>query len=416
MYRLNKSLLLACLWFVGLTGPATAAQVRFNIRPYQEAASAVPVVIRLSDCPQILPQERCSLAVYVNGKEVASQLDDLDADGMADELAFLVDIPARRKLSICIKPVKHHRTYPREVFAEMFLKSKEPREGFTPHSAEGKNYYIKPVTEQTFFPGEDSYHSMHHHGVAFESALMAYRIYFDKKQTIDVYAKKTPRLELDATKWYPTDEQLAAHYGDDVLRVSGYIGVGACKPWNGKKMVHFDPVASRTQRIVSQGPVRTICEVTSHGWQGTDITTRYTLYARHRDVEAEVFITPAQGDTVSWSALQLVTGVQRIGEANFYTNHKNLVASFGTAYPVNDTVKYAKETVGLAVYVPEQYTRELVRDANNNLVLLKATPYIKYYFTVVSLKEDNPPARTDGQFFTFVELWATELEKHYLSF
>jgi len=383
---------------------ASAASLRLTVGPLQHAQTDYPVVLRLADYPQFAETERASLGVYICGREIPSQLDDLDGDGTPDELAFLVDLKQGATLRVTVKPAKQHKTFQPEVFAEMYLKSKEPKEGFTPHSAEGKSFYIKPVTEQTFYPGEDSYHLMHHHGVAFESALMAYRIYFDKKQTIDVYAKKTPRLELDDSKWYPTDEQLAQGFGDDILRVSGFIGVGTCKPWNGRNMVHFDEVSSRTERIVAQGPVRTVCEVEIRDWNGTNLTTRYTLYARHRDVMAEVF--------ASKPVENLVTGVQRIGEANFYTNHKNLVASFGTAFPVNDTVKYAKETAGLAVYVPEPYARELVRDANNNMVLLNALPYIKYYFTVVSLKEQNPPARTDGYFFTFVESWATRLDDY----
>ena len=391
-----------------------------RIGPFATDRQALPVVLRLADYPQFAEAKRAQLGVYLNGKEIASQLDDLNGDGTLDELAFLIDVPAGKALTVTVKTARKHRTFEPEVHAQMFLKSKEPKDGFTPHTAEGKSFYIKPVTEQTFAPGEDSYHSMHHHGVAFESAIMAYRIYFDKKQTIDVYAKKTPRLELDACKWYPTDEQLADGFGDDILRVSGYIGVGACKPWNGKKMVHFDEQATRTQRIVSQGCIRTICEVVCEGgWGGlwTTVTTRYTLYARHRDVIAEVFSNLPQkqeGD--------LVTGVQKIGKPDYLTLppsdsiHGAIVASWGTAWPVNDTVKYAKETAGLAVYVPKQFVQQCVQDANNNLVLLTASPYIKYFFTVVSLKENQPPATTDNQFFKYVELWAKELEQSGLSY
>ena len=55
------------------------------------------------------------------------------------------------------------------------------------------------------------------------------------------------------------------------------------------------------------------------------------------------------------------------------------MASFGTAFPVNDSVKYGKETVGLAVYVPTS-AKELVQDANNNMVLLEWAPTIRYFF------------------------------------
>lgn len=399
---------------------AHAKSVTLPVGPFQTDHQAYPIVLNLDDYPEFSLNERAQLGVFVGGTEISSQLDDLSGDGIADQLAVLIDIRAGEKMKLKIKPVKKHKEFPQEVFAEMFLKSKTPKEGFTPHSAEGKSFYIAPVTEQTFYPGEDSYNSMHHHGVAFESSLMAYRIYFDKKQTIDVYAKKTPRLELDACKWYPTDEQLAAGFGDDILRVSGCIGVGACKPWNGQKMVHFDDVESRTERIVSQGNIRTICEVAVTGWltesgRRVHMITRYTLYARHRDVLVEVFYSePVEG---------MVTGVMQVGQKNFFSVapaeqpgkddlRGALVASWGTAFPVNDSVKYGKETVGLAVYVPELDYRGLVQDSKNNLVLLQPGTYTCYYFTVVSQKENCPPAKSDEEFYRFITEWAKELEEY----
>ena len=390
---------------LAVSAAANATALKVTVGPFETDVKDYPVVLRLANY-EFTFEERAQLGVYTNGrkgKEIPSQLDDnLNGDSVPDELVFLVDLKKGKTMQLVVKPAKTHKNFEPRVHAEMFLKSKKPKEGFVPHTAEGKSYYIKPVTEQTFEGREDSYNQMHHHGVAFESERMAYRIYFDKKQTVDVYAKKTPRLELDACKWYPTDEQLAEGFGDDVLRVSGFIGVGACKPWNGKKMVHFDKVESRTQRIIANGPIRTICEMETRGWDGKTITTCYTMYAGHRDVMVEV--------RCSEQTDNLVTGVQRIGPANFYTNHKNLVASFGTAFPVNDSVKYGKETVGLAVYVPTS-AKELVQDANNNMVLLEWAPTIRYFFTVVAQKELNPPARTDGEFFTFAEQWATQLEK-----
>ena len=61
-------------------------------------------------------------------------------------------------------------------------------EGFRVIEAEGQTRYIVPISEWTASPEVDTYHELHHHGVALESDLMAYRIYFDRKQTIDVYA------------------------------------------------------------------------------------------------------------------------------------------------------------------------------------------------------------------------------------
>jgi len=52
-----------------------------------------PVVIRLNE---VNPGFRVRSAVVMNGnEEIASQLDDLDGDLKADELAFVINVPAQ---------------------------------------------------------------------------------------------------------------------------------------------------------------------------------------------------------------------------------------------------------------------------------------------------------------------------------
>ena len=64
---------------------------------------------------------------------------------------------------------------------------------------------------------------------------------------------------------------------------------------------------------------------------------RYTLYAGHRDAQVDVlFDQPLDKET-------FCTGVQNIGySATMYSDHEGLVASWGTDWPVGDTIKYKK--------------------------------------------------------------------------
>ena len=123
--------------------------------------------------------------------------------------------------------------------------------GYTVIHAEGKTRHCYPIEAWSDGPKVDTYHQLHHHGVAVESELMAYRIYFDKKQTIDPYCKRKPQLELAQSYWYPNDSLLAEGYGDDILRVSGTVGVGSVKYWNGK-LYHIEDVGERQQWIERQ--------------------------------------------------------------------------------------------------------------------------------------------------------------------
>ncbi len=290
------------------------------------------------------------------------------------------------------------------------------RSGYTVIQAEGKTRHCYPIREWQAEPNVDTYHQLHHHGVAVESELMAYRIYFDKKQTIDPYCKRTPQLELAQSYWYPNDSLLSQGFGDDILRVSGTVGVGSVKYWNGTKQTHIEPVAQRNQRIVRQTRNSATVEVVVRDWQvegqSVDMQVQYTLNAGHRDMRCDVVLNqpvdnlctgvqtiPAKGlnDQSAILSVQLANGV--------------LLASYGTDWPVNDSAKYAKETVGLAVFIPQRYAGNLVQDKSNNLCLLKYRDGCHFYLTCCGITKENHPVATSAtEWFDYVRLWAKDLK------
>lgn len=331
------------------------------------------------------------------------------------------------------------------------------REGYAVLYEGAKMRHCYPITEwKTTDEKEDVYHSLHHHGVAVESELMAYRIYFDKKQTIDPYCKRKPQLELAQSYWYPNDSLLAAGYGDDILRVSGTVGVGSVKYWNGKKHAHIENIVERSQRIVKQTRNKATIEVAVKGWkvpsakrsyseavlqsegwsnsdsgQCIDLSVQYTMKAGHRDMRCDV--------TLSEAVEGLCTGVQTIpakggkDTVTIVLPNGVLLASWGTDWPVNDSAKYAKETVGLAVFIPHPYAGTPVHDKQNNLCLLKTIPINSqtnghspsnsqtgrqpsnfrchfYLTTVGATKENHPVARTAEEWYAYLRKWAKGLK------
>lgn len=297
----------------------------------------VPVVIATSDVDAGFDIQ--SATVYISDTEIPSQVDDLDGDRQADEIAFLIDMPAKGKIEarIVVSDIAaESNRYPARVYADMLVATKSKKR---PHAP------INTIAT----PTGDLYNYLHHHGPAFESELVAYRIYFDRKQTVDIYGKFNKGFEVAPSGWYPNDEQLAQGFGDDVLRVSGSCGVGTLKGWNGKKAIHIDPVDNRRATIVAYGPIRTIVDMAVEGWQygnnKLNMTCRYTLYGGHRDAQVDVLFSRPLGNEV------FCTGVQDIKDSQSMSNHQGLVACWGTDWPVNDTIKYAKETVGLATSI-----------------------------------------------------------------
>ena len=300
--------------------------------------------------------------------------------------------------------------------------------GYTVIHAEGKTRHCYPIEAWSDGPLIDTYHELHHHGVAVESELMAYRIYFDKKQTIDPYCKRKPQLELAQSYWYPNDSLLAEGYGDDILRVSGTVGVGSVKYWNGK-LYHIEDVGERQQWIVKKRRNKATIAVCDVDWtvpdgnqdnpekrKVVDLNVEYTMRAGHRDMRCDVKASePVEG---------LCTGVQTIpakgGKDTISIILPNgvLLASWGTDWPVNDSAKYAKETVGLGVFIPKEYAGELKHDKQNNLCLLNTLPFREglgvgchFYLTCCgATKENHPVATSAEEWFAYLRRWASRLK------
>ncbi len=326
-----------------------------------------------------VPAEAKGATVYLldvrRGRtEIPSQLDDLDGDGVFDELVFPVDMrPGERadvRVDYSTKEVAHD--YKSLVNAQMWWKNSD-----------------KTLTEKSQLSSlkDDMYRKLHHHGPAFESEYAAYRIYFDKKQSIDTYGKKQPRLELRETMWYPSDEQLAAGYGHDNLRVFGTVSVGALKGWNPAKrrMEHIVDMRRREATIRAYGPLRTVVDMRVEGWKyggrEIDMTSRYILYGGGSVVKVENFI---EGEGVD--DLEFATGVMKIRDNKIRIvrdNDSYLLETVGCDFPENDTLKWERETVGLAVWLPARQTVSQIDDAGSYLCQLRPVDgRIDYWFVM----------------------------------
>lgn len=390
--------LLCSSYMYAQTAPQTAAYSIEVVNSWDKAQTDALIVIKLSE---LKSRFRIQSAVVKDGDvEIPSQLDDLNGDSKADELVFVIDMPAngRKVLSVTFSADKTAKVYPARVFATMLVRD----------AGKQKHAPVQSVTA----PGTtDFYNMLYGHGPMFESELAAYRIYFNPKQTVDPYGKFKKGLELEESRFYPTDEQLAHGFGNDVLMVGNSCGIGTLKGWDGTKATHIEPVTFRTERILAYGPVRTITDVEVKGWQyqGKELTmtNRYILYAGHRDLLVETFFDqPLEEET-------FCTGVQNImgGETLSYSDHKGLIGSWGRYWPMTDTAKYAKETIGIATYVPQKYIREEVTDKDNFLYTLSAPGSNRFHhYTMFTSCKETFGYPTPEAWFAYMQEWKEALE------
>lgn len=369
-----------------------------------------PMNTERKDQPVVIPLDQYgdvqSALVTVDGKEIACQLDDLNQDEQFDELCFLVDLAGKEKkqYTVTLYQQGEPRHYPARVYAEMLMRNDKVKE------KNRHDNYIESITAR----GDcaNSYNLQHHHGVDFESELNGIRIYFDKRQTIDLYGKFKKRLELKDTQFYTSEEQKKQGYGDDVLWVGNTFGLGAFRGWDGKEPTMIDPVRSRTQRIVSYGPLRTIVEVIDRGWKAdatkapVNMTLRYTQYAGHRDTDVDVLFNKDVSD------LRFSTGIINVKGSEEFSDHRGLRACWGTDFPSTDTVKWSRETVGLAICIPQRHiaSEEPANKDNYAFVVKTDGNHLSYKIAYTSANETFG-YHSAREWFDYLNAWKRELEQ-----
>lgn len=343
-------------------------------------------------------------SVTIDGKEVPCQLDDLDKDGRMDELCFLTSFNKKGKQQavVVLNPENQPTAFPARTYAEIVL-----RDGNKQKNRQG--IYLSNITiDKTT---KDPYHVLHHHGVAFENELIAMRIYMDKRQTIDLYGKFHKGLELKETQFYTSKEQKAQGYGDDILWVGNTFGLGALRGWDGESPKMLDDVERRSQRILAQGPVRTVVEMEDNGWtiapgmEPVNMTQRYTLYAGHRDFDVDVtFNHPMDSQ-------QFSTGVINVKGSSEYSDHKGLRGCWGTDWPASDTINWKRETVGLGIYIPKAYlSAERPANKDNYGFVVKSANRKIHYDLAYSSDNEDFGFHSAKDWFAFLKKWKRQEE------
>ena len=367
----------------------------------------VPVAVAL---PHDIRVRSANLVPSQNGNVISSlpyQLDDLDDDGLNDELFFLTDLEGneKRSFALTLSEQKPTETFPPRVYADMMLTNKKIKE------SNKQDLYISQLTVEN---GTNAYNMLHHHGAAFESELVGYRIYFDHRQTVDIYGKYRKGLELRQTQFYPDDEQKALGFGDDVLWVGNTLGLGTLRGWDGEQPVMLNDVAHRSQRLVATGPLRIIIEVKDRQWrvlpdeEPITMSTRYTLCAGHRDCSVDISFEDTPDEKL------FVTGLINVKGSKAYTNQKGLRGCWGTDWPVSakDSIGHKRETVGLGIRIPkENVVEERPADKDNYPIIVRPKDNRLHYDIVFTSDNESFGYHSADDWFLFLKEWDNQLER-----
>ena len=294
MNRKTTQGLLVLVLFIWAAVP-TLANPRIRVikvsvsNPSEQARENENIVLRVVDLKRVAPDFKAGDAIVTTSNastleadartlqtiELPSQADDLDGDNKYDELAFQIDLQPHQTRIVTIAygdtaTIQRLRAdYPKRTAAKFTMKFD---------------------------------------GLGWESETTAWRIYFDKRNAIDIWGKRRPGLYLEMFGAPEYVYHWESPLGRDIYRIGDAIGIGAVAGLVDGKVVKVSDVAERKWRIVSAGPVRVIVELTYRGWKvagrEVNLTSRMTQWAGERGFEHQATAEGADG-------LTFVTGIVR---------------------------------------------------------------------------------------------------------
>lgn len=239
-----------------------------------------------------------------------------------------------------------------------------------------------PRVESIAFPGDadnlDMYNSIYGHGAVIENPWVAYRVYMDNRQSLDLYVKQTPRLELDHTGFYTTPAQMKQGYGCDVLWAGKSIGAGSFRGWKDGELFTIDDVKLRKQTVISPSCV----EAADSGWifngHSIDMTQRYSVVPESDVLYVEIELKGHASDDLFCTGIQKLE-IDNAGEISA----DGYAASMGRNIP-DKAMPELVETVALGIIVDKENIVRAYEDDLNYIFVVRPDAHGKIRYKVLA--------------------------------
>jgi unsaturated chondroitin disaccharide hydrolase len=354
----SSSVVLALLALTASAAPRTKVIKLAITNPTASARAAEDIVVPVAALKRIAPDFSAGSVIVTTSNaatldqdaltlaatELPSQADDMDGDGKYDEIAFQIDLAPHQTRIVTI------------AYGEM----------------------AAMLRLRTHYPKRtDARFATRYEGPGWESEETAWRIYFDKRNAIDLFGKRRPGLYLDLFASPEYVYHMEGPFGRDIYGIGkalGVAGIGALV--NGKAEPVAD-VADRKWRVVSAGPVRSVLEFEYKQWKiagrTVDLTSRITQWAGEHGFDHR--ITIANSDGVNSNGLTLVTGLpykSTVEDLKAAIPQIYSLATWGPQVVLGgnkaQTVDVPDENLGVAVLLPQDQAGDVSKDDANFLI------------------------------------------------
>jgi hypothetical protein len=324
--------------------------------PSGDPRPAENVVLRVADLKRIAPDFNAGNAIVTTSTaatldqdartlettELPSQADDLDGDGKFDELVFQIALNPHQTRIVTV-------AYGDQATI-LRLRSSYPLRTAARFAAR-------------------------YEGLGWESDQTAWRIYFDKRNAIDLYGKRRPGLYLEMFSRPEYIYHLETPMGRDMFKVDQSLGIGAVGALVDGKAQAVAEVADRQWRILSTGQMRSVAELDYKGWKvggrTLDLVSRITQWAGEHGFEHRITVSGPPGVT-------LVAAIRRRPDVELLPAPAlpamETLATWGTMVVEPGTKAGTRELpdeyLGIALLLPKSQSAGVIADAQNHMLRL----------------------------------------------
>lgn len=257
----------------------------------------------------------------VSGTQIPSQVDDMNGDGLWDEVSFQMDFSGKESRTVEVNWVDA-QDYPSFENRTQIHLGFSPERNDTFQSIDVHERPADHVAQSTPFLYQFE-------GPGWENDKIAFRSYFDSRNGKDIFGKASSELVLHNVGTGDNYHKLQT-WGMDILKVGNSLGAGALAMLRGDSLIRLGETSFASFRKITEGPVRSIFELNYKGWQVGDqsyeLTERIEIWAGKNWYKSHIEIKPALEDT-------LITGIVNLNKAEVQSE---IMGEFRVLYTSGD--------------------------------------------------------------------------------
>jgi len=361
----------------GLLSETYPESINLSVRnPATFARKEAAIVLALAKLKAGAPNFNDNAFVILHEtQELASQMNDLDGDGHADQIVCIADFAANETKTLTVRYAKSGaltREYPKRTQAEL---SHKVGGKFVNRKYEGGTFQN---VQSLRVPPEHTDHSFYirYEGPGWESDKIGYRFYLDWRNATDIFGKKTSEMVLQNVGQDGFDSYHAMlDWGMDVLKVGESLGIGSLAMWQDEKANRVAQTDSIFCAVVANGPVQSQIQTKYFGWKIGDSSY---------NVVSDLSITAGSRLTkhvanISGSPENLCTGIVKLDSTKLLASPETnagwvYLATYGKQ-------SLAQDHLGIAILYRKNDLIKITADQHSHVVVLKpANSELTYYF------------------------------------